>query len=257
MITVILTCLCLWAIGGWLLSLHKQDSSVADQLWGPGFILLSLAVLGFSGQPGWRSVLLAALVCLWGLRLALHIHLRHRMKGEDRRYRRWREAAGESWWRRSLFTVFGLQAALMGLISLPLLLIMRDSGTDAVAVFDGIGLLVFLIGFWIEARADAQLLAHQRNPMTKTQLLKDGWWARSRHPNYFGETLVWWGFSLISAGQHGLVSLTGAVLITLLLLFFSGVPLLDRSLESSKPGFAEYKRQTPAFFPRIGRGPVS
>ena len=257
MITIILTCLAFWAVGGWLLSLIKRDSSVADQLWGPGFILLCVAVLAFHESPGWRSMLLATLVCLWGLRLALHIHLRHRLKGEDRRYRRWREAAGAGWWPRSLFTVFGLQAALMGLISLPLLLVMRASGTDAISVCDGIGLLVFLIGFWIEARADYQLLAHQRNPQTRNDLLTNGWWARSRHPNYFGETLVWWGFSLMSAGQHGPVSLTGAVLITLLLLFFSGVPLLDRNLESSKPGFAEYKRQTPAFFPRIGRGPVN
>ncbi len=233
----------------WVISLVRRDASVADVAWGIAFI--AIAWVGFVGLPGdpSRALIVALLVTAWGLRLAAHVAIRSHGRPEDRRYARWREQAGDAFWWRSLFTVFWLQAGLAVIIAAPILGAQIGAAPDTLPL-RWLGVLVFTIGLALESIADAQLLRHQARS-SGSDLLTSGLWRYSRHPNYFGECVVWWGLWLCasSAGPWiALATVPGPILITFLLLRVSGVPLLERDARR-KPGFEEWARQTSAFIP--------
>ncbi len=231
-----------------VLALLRRDNSIADIGWGLGFALVSLYSLFHGRFYHARSLLVTLLVLLWAARLSLHILQRNRGRGEDFRYRAWRQTWGRWFVLRSYLQVFLLQGFFMFWIAFPILLSQQDSAS-ALTWLDGLALLVWLAGFGCEAIADRQLARFKKEPQNQEKLISSGLWKYSRHPNYFGEAVIWWGIFLfalsVPGGWKGIV---GPLLITLLLRFVSGVPLLEKKY-AGNPAFAEYKRRTNALIP--------
>lgn len=230
----------------WLLSLRLADSSIVDVAWGLGFVLVAAStyVLADGWEP--RKALVTAMTAVWGFRLALHIYLRNRGRGEDPRYAAWREEHGRAWPLRSLFTVFMLQGVILWVVSLPVQAA-QLAGPARIAWLDGLGAAVWAAGFTIEAVADGQLLAFKRDPGNAGRVLTGGLWRYSRHPNYFGEAVLWWGLWLIAAATGpGAWTVVSPLLITWLLRRVSGVPMTER-LMAERPGYREYVERTNAF----------
>ena len=226
----------------WLLSLRLKDASIVDVFWAPGFAAVAWAM----ADTGPRAWLVLTLVTIWALRLGLHIYLRHR--GEDPRYAALRAKAGARWWWQSLFQVFLLQAALIWIISAPLQVAV--SAAAPLSLFDAAGGAITACGLIVEALADLQLTRFRAEPANAGKVMDRGLWAWSRHPNYFGDALMWWGFFLIGVGASGQWWLiVSPVLMTVLLLRVSGVSLLEETIAERRPAYADYIRRTSAFVP--------
>jgi len=247
----------LMIIGGmtllWLVSLALRNASIVDIFWGTGFVLAGwLYFLLTPAALTERKLLLMLLVSLWGLRLSFHILRRNWGKGEDFRYRQWREEAGGRWWWQSFFKVFFLQGILMWLISAPLLAAQMFSGQDRLSILDGAAIAVWGIGFFFEVVGDWQLSRFLSNPANRGKLLTSGVWRYTRHPNYFGDAAQWWGFYLFALSVGGWWTIFSPLLMTVLLRYVSGVALLEKTMQH-KPGYQEYMNTTPAFFPWFPR----
>ncbi len=231
----------------WLLSLSLRDASIVDPFWGPGFALATLAYYVADGRHTARGTLALALVTLWAARLGLHLLARNRRSGEDPRYAAMRDRYGERFGRVSLVRVFWLQGLILWIVSAPLLAAVRSEG--AIGLWGVLGAVVFMVGLACEAVADRQLERFRADPANAGRVLDTGLWRYSRHPNYFGDATVWWGLWILAAGGGGLWTAFAPLAMTFLLLRVSGVPLLEKSLETSRPGYAEYVRRTSAFVP--------
>jgi steroid 5-alpha reductase family enzyme len=238
-----------------LLGLARRDASVVDFVWGPAFALAAWIYVAGSATRTARGVVAAVLVTVWGLRLALHLWWRSRGRGEDYRYRAMRERDPAGFPRRSLLTVFWLQAALVWAISAPLFQAQRP-GPAALTALDGLGLALFSIGLLLEAAGDWQLARFRRDPANAGRVMDRGLWRYTRHPNYFGDALVWWGFAGLALATPGsLWTLLSPVLMTLLLMRVSGVTLLEEKLRETRPGYRRYAEETNAFLPWRPRPP--
>ena len=240
----------------WLASLNRRDASIVDIFWGPGFVLVASVYLVLS--DGWapRQALVLVLVSLWGLRLGAHILWRSRGKTEDYRYRAMRERHGARFWWVSLFTVFLFQGLLVGLISAPLLQAV-DAGLPARwTSFDLAAVVLFAVGFLFEAVGDLQLARFRSNPANHGKVLRTGLWRYTRHPNYFGDAVVWWSFFVLALGTSGsLWTIYSPVVMTFLLLKVSGVGLLERKLSRTRSEYADYIAATNAFVPWFPASP--
>ncbi len=236
-------------MSGWfVVSLVKKRNDVADVAWGLGFVLLSCSSFLLGAAHGLRGLFACALVSVWGLRLAWHIHARNKGKTEDYRYQQWRNEWGSWFYLRSYLQVYLLQGALLFLIVLPVLVMNQNVGS-ALTLLDGIGIAVWLLGFLFESVGDAQLAKFLKNPANKGKLMQSGLWAYTRHPNYFGEVTQWWGiWLLVLSVPNGWLTVIGPMTITFLILKVSGIPLLEKKM-AEHPEFAEYKRKVSMFFP--------
>lgn len=231
-----------------VISLLKRRNDVADVAWGMGFVLLAWTSFFFWGGRGTRGVVAGILVSVGGLRLAWHIHTRNRGKAEDYRYLAWRREWGRWFYARSYVQVYLLQGALLFLISLPVLVINR-SASGTFGFLNGIGVGVWLFGFVFESVGDAELARFVKQPLNKGKLLQDGLWRYTRHPNYFGEVVQWWGIWLVALGvPGGWFAMIGPLTITILILKVSGIPMLEKKM-AEHPDFAEYARRTRVFLP--------
>jgi steroid 5-alpha reductase family enzyme len=246
------------AMGGlFLLSLRLRDNSIADVAYGPMFAIggWAAALAHGSGHP--RQLLLIGMVTAWGLRLAAHIWVRNRGRGEDPRYRAWRERWGRWLVPRSFLQIYVLQGTIVLVILAPVLLAVRQPG-GPLGLLDAAGVLVWAAGFVFEAVGDAQLLRFVRDPSKRGRVLDTGLWRYTRHPNYFGEAFLWWGPFLVALSAPGGVwALVSPLTIGALLLFVSGIPMLEAKMSSS-PEFRAYQARTSAFvpwFPRRGSTP--
>ena len=239
--------LCVVAVGGWLLSLPLRNVSLVDSLWSLKFLLCGLVYAGLSAASGPRTTLLLVLLALWALRLAGHITWRNRGHGEDRRYQaiRRNNEPGFAW--KSLYIVFGLQAALAWIISLPLLA--AANSTRPLGLLDAVGVALWLLGFVFEAGGDLQLVRFKADPANAGRVMDRGFWRYTRHPNYFGDFCVWWGFYALALSAGGWWSIAGPLLMSALLMKVSGVTLLEKDIGERRPAYADYIRRTPAFFP--------
>lgn len=233
----------------WSVSLLRRDASIVDIAWGLGFVLVAWAAKFVTGASGSGNWLLLLMVTVWGLRLTGYLAKRNLGKGEDFRYRAMRRKHGERFVIVSLYSVFGLQGALMMLVSLPVSLGQRD--TDAGAGFVVLlGFVVWAVGLYFEVVGDAQLARFKRDPRNADQIMDQGLWGLTRHPNYFGDALVWWGLAIVGSSQGaGIWAFLGAAVMTVLLVRVSGAALLDRLLAKRKPGYAEYMARTSGFIP--------
>ena len=232
----------------WALSLRLRDTSIVDIFWGP-FFLLQAAIYAALRPSGFdeRQLLVLGLVAIWSVRLATHIASRHAGKGEDSRYARWREQHGGRWPVRSLFQVFALQGVLAWIIGMPLLVAM--SSEAGWGILDGIGVVLWLVGFVFEAIGDYQLTGFMRDPSNRGKTMRFGLWRYSRHPNYFGDAAQWWAFWLIATSAGGWWTLFAPIVMTILLVRVSGVGLLEQTIADRREGYAEYMRTTSAFIP--------
>lgn len=230
----------------WLVSLRARDVSLVDRLWGPGFALLGIAYLLQSPNP--RAALVALLVTVWGLRLGWHIHRRNQGHAEDPRYAAMRAQSPRTFPWTSLVTVFALQAALQWIVALPLWAVARP-GAGALGALDAAGLALWVAGFAFESIGDAQLRAFKRDPANRGRLMTTGLWAWTRHPNYFGDACLWWGFGVFAIAARAPVwVLAGPLLMTVLLTSVSGVTMLEASMKR-REGWDDYASRTSAFFP--------
>jgi steroid 5-alpha reductase family enzyme len=232
----------------WAVSLRLENSSVADVAWGPGILAVGLTYYFTSDGVPIRAQLTLALLLIWAARLAVHLGMRMRLRGEDFRYVKWRDEYEGSWWIVSYFKVFLLQAVVGWIISLPIYFAIVSLAPASLTVLDYAGIVVFACGLAFESVGDEQLRRFRDNRANRGKVLDTGLWRYTRHPNYFGEALVWWGFCLIALATGGIPALLGPVVLTYLLIYVSGVALLESTLIEKK-GYAQYVGRTPAFLP--------
>jgi steroid 5-alpha reductase family enzyme len=233
-----------------LAALRLGRHAVVDVAWGLGFVVVagtSYVVSAGHGDDG-RRLLVLVLTAVWGLRLAAHIALRSRGKGEDPRYEELLSKASGNPRLFALTRIYLTQGLALWFISLPVQVVaFEQSGIGPVA---GAGVLVWLIGFGCEAAGDYQLTRFRNDPTTKGQVLDTGLWRYTRHPNYFGDACVWWGLSLIAfSAWPGILTILSPVAMTWLLAKGTGKPLLEKDLAERRPGYVEYVRRTSGFVP--------
>lgn len=234
----------------WLISLALKDSSIVDIFWGTGFVLVGIVYFALTDGYEIRKMILMALVVAWGLRLSLYIGWRNLGKGEDFRYQKWREQHGASYWWVSFFRVYLLQGVILWIISVPLLAAQFSPVPASITLFDVLGIGLWGAGFFFEAVGDWQLARFKANPQNKGQVLQTGLWRYTRHPNYFGDAVLWWGFFCFALSvPGGAFTFFSPLVMTILLMRVSGVALLEKSLRQTKPGYQEYIEKTSAFFP--------
>lgn len=240
----------LWAyMTGWfIVSLLKKRNDVADIAWGIGFVLMAWLSWALSSVSTQRGLLLGLLIIIWGVRLSAHILRRNRGKAEDYRYQAWRQEWGKWFYLRSYGQVYLLQGTLLFLIVLPVLLVNKNTN-QPLGYLDLLGALVWLFGFYFESVGDKQLGEFIKNPGNKGKLLQTGLWKYTRHPNYFGEVVQWWGVWLIATSAPiAWFGIIGPLTITFLILKVSGIPMLEKKMKDN-PEFAEYARRTNKFLP--------
>jgi steroid 5-alpha reductase family enzyme len=234
----------------WAWSVRLRNASIVDIWWGLGFVVVGWCYAHWQQATMLRNLVVLAALTAWGLRLAIHLTIRNWGKGEDYRYQQFRNQYGaHRYWWVSFFQVFVLQGMLAWVISLPLLAI--AFGKSEWNALDWIALLLFAIGFFFEVVGDLQLTRFKKNPANRGKLLTTGLWRYTRHPNYFGDAVVWWAFGLWAVSVGGWWALIGPLLMNFLLLRVSGVAMLELTLAKTKPGYEQYVRETPAFFPRL------
>lgn len=244
----------LMMICGWIYSLIKNNVTIADSLWGVGFILI--AWITFFNTEGfiYRKILITALVTLWGLRLFIHITKRNRGKGEDPRYTEWRKEYGDNFKFVSLFKVFLVQALFLWIISLSIQIGSLSKTPDYITLFDLLGLAVWAGGFLIESFADYQLSSFLKKPENRGKIMNRKLWRYSRHPNYFGESAMWWGIFIIALSvPQGYITIISPVVITYTLLRITGVTLMEKTIFGDNPEYKEYVRRTSSFIPWFPR----
>jgi steroid 5-alpha reductase family enzyme len=237
----------------WLLSLRLRDASIVDIFWGLGFVAVAWTTHALSGNDSPRAWLVCVLVTVWGVRLAVHLALRNLGHGEDYRYRAMREKYGPRFPLVSLGTVFVLQAVLLWTIALPVVFAHAPGSTTPLGWLDAAGVLVWTVGLAFEWIADTQLARFKRSPRTSGAVLSHGLWRYSRHPNYFGNFLLWWGIWLTAVSAGAWWTFVGPALLTFLLLRVSGVALLESTIAERRPGYRDYVRRTNAFVPWFPR----
>lgn len=234
--------------GLFVIALIRKDNSIADIAWGAGFIVVAWGTLTLAGDFHPRQVLACCLVLIWGSRLSIRIFLRNRGKGEDPRYRKWREEWGRLFIVRSYLQVFLLQGVIL-LVNMSPILIINATSDAKLVLLDALGLLVWIIGFLFESVGDWQLDRFLKNPKHRGVIMDRGLWHYTRHPNYFGEITMWWGIFIIALSvPFGWIGFIGPMTITLMIIFVSGIPMTERLMEKT-PGFTEYKKRTSVLIP--------
>ncbi|MBU1100788.1 MAG: DUF1295 domain-containing protein [Bacteroidetes bacterium] len=229
-----------------------KNNSIVDIGWGIGFILIGLSLWITNSVVDSVDTLLLLMLVIWGSRLAFHIYLRSRGKGEDFRYAEWRRGWGRSAPIQALVKVFLFQGILMLIFSSPILTVFA-SKNDSFGQLQFFGLMIFLTGFIFETVGDYQLVQFKREPANKGKIISKGLWKLTRHPNYFGEALLWWGIFIFSIGvANWYYGIIGPLLLNFSLVKFSGVPMLEKKYEG-REDWEIYKRNTPAFIPIIGK----
>ena len=233
--------------GMWVLSVVLSDVSIVDLVWGLAFVIVA-HVARAVGDPNARVDLLTALVTIWGFRLSGYLLWRNWGTGEDKRYVAMRKHFGDKFWWFSLIQTFGLQGALVLIVSLPVQL--TAAGDDvALGWVAWLGAAIWLVGFTFETVGDAQLARFKAKPENKGQVMDRGLWRYTRHPNYFGDFTVWWGLFLVSLAAGGWWGIIGPIVMSVFLLRVSGVTMLERTITKRRPGYADYIARTSTFFP--------
>lgn len=230
----------------------KKDNSIVDIGWGIGFILIAISLMLAVEPLDAKDLLITATIAVWGVRLALHIYTRAKGKPEDFRYAQWRKDWGSKAALYAFFKVFMLQGAVMLIVALPIMIVFNSFDIQ-LTLLSFAGMLVFITGFMFETIGDHQVYRFKKKPGNKGKIITTGLWKYTRHPNYFGETLLWWGIGIFTIGSdYYLVSFVSPLLINFLLVKVSGIPMLEKKYEG-RADWEEYKKKTPAFIPFIGK----
>lgn len=234
----------------WIASLLRRDASLVDRTWSALVAGPALVYFVRLAPAGPRGAWMLALAAAWAVRLAVYVTARNWGHGEDRRYQEIRARNQPGFGLKSLYLVFGLQALLGWIVGAPFLVGM--AGTRPFGVLDLLGLALAAFGIVFEAVGDWQMARFKADPAHRGQVMDRGLWRTTRHPNYFGETCIWWGFWLVAlggAGWGGAWTVVSPVLMTVLLLKVSGVSLLEKDIGERRPAYRDYVARTNAFFP--------
>ncbi|MGY6500744.1 MAG: DUF1295 domain-containing protein [Acidimicrobiales bacterium] len=235
----------------WGISLVVRDASIIDLVWGLGFVIVAWVTYVVGDGVESRALLIAGLVTVWGLRLSGYLTWRNVGKGEDKRYQLMRKKWGDRFPLVSLLTVFLLQGVLMFIVSLPVQFSGAATEPSSLGILAVVGVAVWVVGFVFESVGDAQLARFKADPDNEGQVMDQGLWRYTRHPNYFGDFCVWWGIFLVAAEtSNGRWGIVGPLVMSALLMKYSGVGVLEKSIGKRRPGYAEYARRTSTFFPR-------
>lgn len=240
--------LVLYASAWFLISLIVKRNDIADIAWGIGYIIISIYLyLHFTAFT--TNKIVYAFIFIWGSRLSLHIYLRNKNQQEDFRYLQWRKEWGKWFYIRSYLQVYLLQAGILLVIILPVIIAAYYATVNSINWYNFLGMIIWLKGFAIQSIADYQLNIFKKKKTTAGSILQSGLWKYSRHPNYFGESLMWWGIFFICLNvNYGWIGIISPILITYLLVFVSGIPLLEAKYKDN-PIFLAYKKRTSAFVP--------
>ena len=234
-----------------LIALQRKNNGIADIGYGIAFVI-TIATALVAARPTVSACALAILPFLWGVRLATRIYFKNHGKPEDFRYQAWREQWGKSFIVRSFFQIYLLQGAIAFIISLPVLFAIAYPAAHVMRPLFHIGIIIWIIGFFFESVGDYQLDRFIRNPANKGRIMTAGLWSYSRHPNYFGESSMWFGIAIaaaaISASPFSILGFISPIMITFLLLKVSGVPLLEKHWVGNAEWEA-YAKRTSVFFP--------
>ncbi|MFF9641727.1 DUF1295 domain-containing protein [Kitasatospora aureofaciens] len=225
-----------------------------DVAWGLAFTAVAWTGYALSAGHGdlARRLLVTILVTVWGLRLSAHIRWRSRGHGEDPRYDRMLAKAPGGRHAYALRMVYLLQAAIVWFVSLPVQAAQYLTARPGPLTFAAVAL--WAVGMFFETVGDWQLARFKADAANRGRILDRGLWAWTRHPNYFGDACVWWAlFLLVASEPVGWAFVLSPVLMTYLLAFGSGKPLLERRLGSTKPGWEAYVARTSSFLPRPPR----
>ena len=252
-----------------LIALIKKNNGIADIGWGIGFVIITAVSISMMPE---RSIgldenlmlLIFTLVFLWAARLSIYLFIRNWSKPEDWRYAKWRQDWGKNFYLRSFLQVFVLQGFFMLVIGSPIVLSELDSNTlrvhynyvQLISVYTGIAL--WLLGFFFQAVGDYQLFVFKKDPANKGRIMRYGLWKYTRHPNYFGESSMWWGIFLLScvsaATPMGVaLRMIGPATITFMLLRVSGVTMLENKYKGNEE-YENYQKNTSAFIPLPVKG---
>jgi steroid 5-alpha reductase family enzyme len=249
--TALITFLAIQAMmtGAWIISYFIRNVAVIDSFWGLGFVLVAWTALFINGAPVANSAIIVCLISVWGLRLSAYLTWRNWGQEEDARYAAMRKNVGSRFKWTSYITVFTLQAILLWLISMPIQLASLAETAEGPAWVIWLGCIIWLGGFYFEVVGDWQLARFKSKPENKGQVLDQGLWKYTRHPNYFGEFCMCWGIYLISINAGGIWTFFSPVIMTFLLMKVSGVTLLERDISERRPAYQRYQKNTSAFFP--------
>jgi steroid 5-alpha reductase family enzyme len=231
----------------WVVSVVVDDASIVDIIWGFGFVVATWAAFIAAPETTDRGLFVAILVTVWGLRLTGYLAWRNIGKGEDKRYQQMRKRNPDSFWIVSLYKVFGLQAVLMWIVAVPAVVSQVSEGSLFWLDFAGAGL--WLIGVFFETVGDIQLARFKARPDSKGKVMDRGLWRYTRHPNYFGDFCVWWGIYLVAAAGGAWWAVFSPIVMSALLIRYSGAGLLEKTITKRRPGYEEYVEKTNAFFP--------
>ena len=232
----------------WCVSLALRNASIVDPFWGFGFVMVAWMMVWLRDPHAGRSWLLLACTTIWGLRLSLFLLWRNTGHGEDPRYAAMRSYHGEAFWWRSLFTVFWLQGILLWFIAFP---VQWGIVPDAVPLdwLDALPLGLWMVGMIFETAGDWQLARFRRDPANRGRVLQSGLWRYTRHPNYFGDFCVWWALYLLAARNGAWGTFLSPLLMSVFLVYVSGVRLTEKTISDRRPEYEQYKRRPNAFFP--------
>ena len=245
-------------VATWVVSLVIEDVSIIDPVWGIGFVVVAWVARITADGHGVpiRQNVLVALTTIWGLRLGIHLLVRHHGGGEDFRYRLMRKKHGQRFRFTSLYRVFAFQGLMMFVVSMPVQVGQVPNHPSGLGLVGIAGVVVWTIGIAFEAIGDWQLTRFRNDPATAGIVLDTGLWRYTRHPNYFGDCCVWWGLFLVAAATGvGALTVLSPIVMTVLLARVSGVPMLEYSLRKRRAGYDDYIARTSGFFPRQPRQP--
>jgi steroid 5-alpha reductase family enzyme len=235
----------------WLISIYKRDVSIVDSLWSLFFIISALYIYSQLEEPDNRALAILILVSLWAVRLAGYITIRHWGHDEDHRYAAIRANYDPGFEYKSLYMIFAFQALTAWIISLPLFYAMQPGHSPG--LFDLIGLLLWLTGMYFEVVGDYQLWRFRRKAENRGKIFTRGLWQYTRHPNYFGEFLIWWGFYCLALSAGAYWVIVSPLLMSFFLMKFSGVGRLEQTMKQ-RAGYEHYMQSTSAFFPYFKSG---
>jgi len=239
----------------WLLSVFKRDVSIVDSIWSLMILAAALVYIQHNEAIGIREALIFVLVLIWALRLAVYLTWRNWGQPEDSRYQKIRHKYSPHFAFKSLLIIFVFQVVLAWLVSLPLLVSLTT--VQSLTILDMFAIVLWLVGMGFETIADLQLYRFKADPDNKGKVLDTGLWHYSRHPNYFGEFCIWWAFYLFAVSSGGWWTILSPLMMSFLLLRFSGVALLEKDIHERRPAYRDYIARTNAFIPGKPRNLVT
>ena len=237
----------MFGLTGWIASLYRHNVTHVDSMWSLFFVVAGITYASQAEVLSTRAIIMLSLLLLWALRLCTYLTWRNWGPHEDHRYAKIRRNNSPNFPFKSIYIVFGFQALLAWIISLPIL--GATSSAASINTLDIVGFAVVLFGLAFEITADWQLMIFKRAPANNDKVLRSGLWRYSRHPNYFGECMVWWGLYLVALAGGAWWAIPSALLMTLLLLKVSGVALLEKDIAERRPEYIDYIHSTNAFIP--------